>query len=139
LIKDILSSNINLRALHIFIPDCFYFLKSPHPIFSKVFRIIIAKRDPGLVLHELLCYVVFAMLLSAIATGLAPFVLRLKKPDLPRTYYTWGYPFVPFLFIGFYTWIAWQIFLSRPYTSILGLGIALSGVPFYLYKKFKLQ
>lgn len=89
--------------------------------------------------NELLSYVVFAILLSSIATGSAHFVLRFKKPNLSRTYYTWGYPFTPLLFIAFYIWIAWQIFFSRPYTSILGLGIALSGVPFYIYKKFKLK
>ncbi len=116
-----------------------------HPYYHTPYVAIITQAVLSIVFvilgsfNELLSCVVFAMLLSSIATGSAHFVLRLKKPDLPRTYYTWGYPFVPFLFIGFYTWIAWQIFLSRPYTSILGLGIALSGVPFYLYKRFKLQ
>lgn len=120
-------------------------LGKAHPYYYTPYVAIITQAVLSIVFvilgsfKELLSYVVFAMLLSSIATGSAHFVLRLKKPDLPRAYYTWGYPFTPLLFIGFYIWIAWQIFWSRPYTSILGLGIAFSGVPFYVYRKFKLR
>jgi APA family basic amino acid/polyamine antiporter len=34
----------------------------------------------------------------AMAVG-AVFVLRWKKPDLPRPYRTWGYPFTPALYL----------------------------------------
>lgn len=120
-------------------------LGKAHPYYYTPYVAIITQAVLSIVFvilgsfKELLSYVVFAMLLSSIATGSAHFVLRLKKPDLPRVYHTWGYPFTPLLFIGFYIWIACQIFWSRPYTSILGLGIAFSGVPFYVYRKFKLR
>jgi APA family basic amino acid/polyamine antiporter len=84
---------------------------------------------------QLLSYVVFVMLLSSIATGLAHLVLRLQKPELPRPYRTWGYPAVPLLFICFYTWIAIHIACSKLLTSIVGLIITLSGLPFFIWFK----
>jgi APA family basic amino acid/polyamine antiporter len=84
---------------------------------------------------QLLSYVVFIMLLSSIATGLAHLVLRLRKPGLPRPYHTWGYPVVPLLFICFYAWIAIRIAYSKPLTSIAGLIITLSGLPFLIWFK----
>lgn len=87
---------------------------------------------------QLLSYVVFIMLLSSIATGLAQLVLRLRKPELPRPYHTWGYPVVPLLFICSYAWIAIRIAYSKPLTSIAGLIITLSGLPFFLWFKTNL-
>ena len=86
---------------------------------------------------QLLSYLVFVMLLSSIAAGAAHFILRLRKADLPRPYRTGAYPVVPLLFICFYIWIAAQIAYSKPLTSIAGILIALSGLPFYLWLKTK--
>ncbi|HOP85029.1 MAG TPA: amino acid permease [Syntrophorhabdaceae bacterium] len=83
--------------------------------------------------ERLLSYVVFIMLLSSIGSGLAHFVLRRRSPFLPRSYKTWGYPFVPLIFVLSYMWIAGQIVFSNPGTSLLGIAIALSGIPFYFY------
>ena len=80
---------------------------------------------------QLLSYVVFVMLLSSIAAGIGHFILRLRKAELPRPYRTWGYPVVPFLFICFYIWIATQIAYAKPLTSIAGLIITISGLPFF--------
>jgi basic amino acid/polyamine antiporter, APA family len=70
-----------------------------------------------------------------VATGLSLFVLRLRNPALPRPYRTWGYPLVPLLFIGAYTAIAVQIAFSNPSAALLGIGIALSGLPFFFWWK----
>jgi basic amino acid/polyamine antiporter, APA family len=86
---------------------------------------------------QLLSYVVFVMLLSSIAAGIAHFILRLRKPDLPRPYRTGAYPVVPLLFICFYIWIAVQIAYAKPLTSIAGLIIAISGLPFFIWYKRK--
>jgi APA family basic amino acid/polyamine antiporter len=75
------------------------------------------------------------MLLSSVATGFALFVLRWRKPDVPRPYRTWGYPIVPLLFISFYIFIASHIVYERPSTSLMGILIALSGLPFYIIWK----
>jgi basic amino acid/polyamine antiporter, APA family len=61
--------------------------------------------------------------------------LRLRKPGLPRPYHTWGYPVVPLLFICSYAWIAIRIAYSKPLTSIAGLIITISGLPFFIWFK----
>ncbi|MFA4919086.1 MAG: amino acid permease [Thermodesulfovibrionales bacterium] len=80
---------------------------------------------------QLLSYVVFVMILSSIATGMAHLILRKRKPELSRPYRTWGYPVIPVLFVVVYVWIAVQIALDMPGTSLIGILIALSGLPFY--------
>jgi APA family basic amino acid/polyamine antiporter len=80
---------------------------------------------------QLLSYVVFVMLLSSIAAGLAHIILRVRKPGLPRPYRTWGYPLVPLVFICFYIWIAAHIATAKPLTSTIGLIITVSGLPFF--------
>ncbi|MDY6973918.1 MAG: amino acid permease, partial [Thermodesulfobacteriota bacterium] len=81
--------------------------------------------------QQLLSYVVFAMLVSSIATGCSIFILRIRKPDMNRPYKTLGYPFTPILFVGAYMWIAIQILLHKPYEAIIGLAIIATGIPFY--------
>jgi APA family basic amino acid/polyamine antiporter len=82
---------------------------------------------------QLLSYVVFAMLLSSIGSGIAHLLLRKRLPDWIRPYRTWGYPFIPLIFIGAYGWIAFEICREKPATSFIGLLIAFSGLPFYFY------
>jgi APA family basic amino acid/polyamine antiporter len=106
------------------------------PHFSILIQMILACILVSLgTFGQLLSYVVFVMLLSSIATGIAHFVLRQRNPDLPRSYHTWGYPAVPLLFICFYIWIAVNISYSKPLTSIAGLIITFSGLPFFFWFK----
>ncbi|MEZ4600814.1 MAG: amino acid permease [Syntrophotaleaceae bacterium] len=87
--------------------------------------------------NQLLGYVVFVMVLSSIASGLALFVLRLRQPGTIRPYRTWGYPFVPLVFVSAYLCILVQIGLANPKTSLLGILIALAGLPVYLRMKMR--
>lgn len=84
---------------------------------------------------QLLTYVVFAMLLSSIASGIGLFTLRLRHKDLRPSYRTRGYPYTPIAFILAYVWIATQILLRNPAESLTGIGIVLTGIPFYIYWK----
>ncbi len=88
---------------------------------------------------QLLSYVVFVMLLSSIASGVALFVLRCRQPGADRPYRTWGYPLVPALFVSAYLWIAVQIGCENPGTSLLGIFIALTGLPFYFRDRLRPQ
>ncbi len=77
------------------------------------------------------------MMLASIATGIAHIKLRLNRPDAPRPYRTIGFPLVPLLFIIAYAWFAMSFALESPLTSLVGVGLALTGIPFYyLWKKF---
>lgn len=82
---------------------------------------------------HLLSYVVFIMIIMSVATGAAHLILRWNSPGLARPYRTWGYPIVPVLFIIVYLWIGWQIFIEKPSTSLIGLLLAVSGLPFYFF------
>jgi basic amino acid/polyamine antiporter, APA family len=113
-------------------------LKRLHPVyntpyFSLLCQMVIACLFVFLgTFEQLLSSVVFVMLFTSVATGLALFVLRRRNPDLHRPYRTWGYPVVPILFVSSYIFIGSQIVYERPSTSIVGILIALSGLPFYI-------
>lgn len=83
--------------------------------------------------NQLLGCVVFVMLIVSIATGAAHLILRWKNPELSRPYRTWGYPVIPVLFIMVYLWISLRIFMEKPSTSLAGLLLAVSGLPFYFF------
>jgi len=80
----------------------------------------------------LLDYVVFAVLIFYVLTILGLFILRRTRPDVPRPYRAFGYPFVPALYVLAATTILVVLFLYKFATSWPGLVIVLSGVPFYL-------
>lgn len=68
-------------------------------------------------------------------TGVALLVLRFTDPDTPRPFRVPGYPLVPILFCG---WCAYMVVGSAcydPLMSLIGLGILLAGLPFYLLPK----
>ena len=45
-------------------------------------------------------YVQFSLTLFSALTVLGVFVLRWRRPDLPRPYRTWGYPVTPAIFLA---------------------------------------
>ncbi|MGH9335059.1 MAG: APC family permease, partial [Vicinamibacteria bacterium] len=70
----------------------------------------------------------------------AVFVLRRKMPDAPRPYRTPGYPLVPLVFVSvvsvFLVGIAWSNAAGGDWAPILGLAIALAGLPaFALWRR----
>jgi APA family basic amino acid/polyamine antiporter len=82
---------------------------------------------------QLYTYVVFAAVLFHVATGAAVFVLRWRRPDAPRPYRVWGYPWVPLVFIVASCVLVENTLVERPRESILGLVLVALGVPAYLY------
>lgn len=86
---------------------------------------------------DLLDYVIFAVLLFFTLTILAIFILRKKRPDEPRPYRAFGYPFVPALYILITTAIMVILLIYKPNYTFPGLFIVFLGVPVYfLWKKF---
>jgi len=84
---------------------------------------------------QLYTYVIYGMVLSYTATVVGLFVLRWKRPDIPRPYRCTGYPVVPAIYILIGT--AWTLntILTRPVEAFWGTAIVLLGVPGYLYWK----
>ena len=59
------------------------------------------------------------------------FVLRRRRPDLPRPYRTFGYPWVPLAFVAGYLWFIWQIFSAERAGALIGIALILAGLPVF--------
>lgn len=82
-------------------------------------------------------FVVFASAIFHMFTVLAVFILRWTRPDFPRPYRTWGYPWVPLAFLVIYFWFMNQIYWSNPVEAHVGLGLILLGIPvFLIFRRF---
>ncbi len=86
---------------------------------------------------QLYTYVIFGMVLSYTLTVMGLFILRWKKPDLPRPYRCAGYPWLPGLYVFIGT--AWTLntIITRPVQAFWGALLAAAGVPGYLFWKRK--
>ncbi|MBN2290176.1 MAG: amino acid permease, partial [Candidatus Glassbacteria bacterium] len=86
---------------------------------------------------QLLTYCGFMLSLFTALTVASVFVLRHRRPDLPRPYRAWGYPFTPALFVA--VALAMMVFavITRPVESLIGLLIVSAGVPVYFYWSIK--
>jgi APA family basic amino acid/polyamine antiporter len=86
---------------------------------------------------NLLDYVIFAVLIFFTLTILAIFILRVKRPDIPRPYKAIGYPVVPSIYILVTVTIMVILLIYKPDYTFPGLGIVILGIPvFYLWRKF---
>ena len=62
----------------------------------------------------------------------AVIVLRRRRPDHPRPYRAWGYPWAQVLFVAAAASLFLNSLIEAPRQSFLGLGLILLGVPAYL-------
>jgi APA family basic amino acid/polyamine antiporter len=86
---------------------------------------------------NLLDYVIFAVLIFFTLTILAIFILRIKKPDIPRPYKAFGYPVIPAIYIITTSFIMVILLIYKPNYTFPGLILVLLGIPvYYLWKKF---
>ena len=86
---------------------------------------------------NLLDYVIFAVLIFFTLTILAIFVLRVKRPDIPRPYKAFGYPVIPAIYILTTVTIMVILLIYKPDYTFPGLGIVVLGIPvFYLWRKY---
>jgi len=60
------------------------------------------------------------------------FVLRRTRPRLERPYMTWGYPFVPLVFLGGALFLLGNYLVSETAAFAIDIGIILTGIPAYL-------
>jgi APA family basic amino acid/polyamine antiporter len=81
--------------------------------------------------NAVLTYVGFTLALFASLTVAGVFVLRLKHPDRPRPFKTWGYPVTPAIFLLLYGWMLCYLFIERPLPSVCGLLTVASGLLLY--------
>lgn len=83
--------------------------------------------------EALFTYVTFASVLFGTLGGAAIFVLRARRPDVPRPYRAFGYPIIPALYVLGSFALVGNTLMERPTASIAGLGLVAAGLPFYRY------
>jgi len=83
--------------------------------------------------ETLFTYVTFASVLFGTFGGAAIFVLRARRPEVPRPYRALGYPVIPALYVLGSFALTWNTLMERPAASLAGLGLVALGLPFYAY------
>jgi APA family basic amino acid/polyamine antiporter len=82
---------------------------------------------------DLLDYVIFAQLLFYVLTVAAVFKLRKQRPDAPRPYRAWGYPWLPGAYIVAAVVLMGDLLVVKPRFTWPGLLIVLAGIPVYAW------
>jgi APA family basic amino acid/polyamine antiporter len=80
---------------------------------------------------QVVIYISFTLNLFTFLAVAGIIIMRIKHPELDRPYKTWGYPFVPILFLVITGWLMYFGFLSNMKESVFGLLTAASGVIIY--------
>ncbi|MGE0606686.1 MAG: APC family permease [Pirellulales bacterium] len=90
--------------------------------------------EPGKRLYELLVdYTIFGGSMFYFAAVVAVFVLRARRPDLPRPYRTWGYPYLPAIFCAFYVFLLGTMLYANTKEALVGLSLIAAGIVAYLF------
>jgi APA family basic amino acid/polyamine antiporter len=85
--------------------------------------------------NELLDYVIFAALLFYVLTVTGLFVLRWRRPEVPRPYRAVGYPVLPALYVGLCAAVMLDLLVVKPVFTWPGLLLVLAGIPVYFLWK----
>jgi APA family basic amino acid/polyamine antiporter len=94
-------------------------------------------RSWGNLYSNLLDYVISAALIFYVLTIIGLFRLRRTRPNVPRPYRCWGYPWLPGFYILGGVTILSILFAFRTATTWPGLLIVLSGVPVFLFLRWR--
>jgi APA family basic amino acid/polyamine antiporter len=84
-------------------------------------------------IDQIMQYAGFTLALFSSLAVSCVIVLRIRRPELPRPFRTWGYPATPALFLAVSTWMMFWAFRGRPVESSLALlTVAAGGIVFWL-------
>jgi APA family basic amino acid/polyamine antiporter len=87
--------------------------------------------------EQLFTYVTFGTVTFNTLGVAAIFRLRQARPDVPRPYRAWGYPVVPALFVLGSIGLVVNTFAQRPSESLIGLAVIATGLPVYVYFRWR--
>lgn len=85
--------------------------------------------------ETLVLYATFVLIFFSALAVSSVFVLRLRRPDLPRPYRVWAYPWVPVAYVLLSFAILWAALQIRPAESLWGVATVAAGIPVYLWMK----
>ena len=83
--------------------------------------------------ESIVIYAGVGLALFSMLTVSSVYVLRWKRPDLPRPFRTPGYPVVPAVFLAVTAVLTIAAFVERPRVSIYSLLSILAGIPVYYF------
>jgi basic amino acid/polyamine antiporter, APA family len=78
-------------------------------------------------------YVIFGATFFFVLVIASVFVLRVRRPDLPRPYRVWGYPITPLFFIVAALVLMRNMLIETTIESMSGLVLILLGIPAYWF------
>src|SRR5712692_7655899 len=81
--------------------------------------------------EDLFSLFIFAQWIFYALAVASVFGSRRREPDLLRPYRTWGYPWVPGIFVAGAFALTVNLWMQRPGRSSIGLLLILAGLPFY--------
>jgi APA family basic amino acid/polyamine antiporter len=81
--------------------------------------------------ESILVFAGFTLGLNSFLAVAGVFVLRWRKPDLPRPYRTFAYPLPPLIYLSLTGWTLAYLLLQRPAEAGFGLAVVASGALFY--------
>jgi basic amino acid/polyamine antiporter, APA family len=87
--------------------------------------------------RQLFSLAIFAEWLFYMTATSTVFVFRSRQPNAPRPYRTWGYPFVPALFVAGAAVLLYYTFTENLRNSVWGIVVVLAGLPIYQYFALK--
>jgi len=82
--------------------------------------------------ESILVFSGFTLGVNTLFTVAGIFILRWRRPDLPRPYRTWMYPLPPLIYLVVTGWTLAYILSQRPQEAWNGIAIILIGAIFYL-------
>jgi APA family basic amino acid/polyamine antiporter len=110
-----------------------------HPRFSSPGKAILFQMAWAVVLaltgtfDQLLDWVTVPSLLISLFCVAGLIRLRFSRPQAPRPYRVWAYPWVPLVFILMVVWVLVDNFRENPRDSFMGMGMIILGIPLYLF------
>ena len=81
--------------------------------------------------ESILVFAGFSLGLCTFLTVAGLFVLRFRRPDLPRPYRVTAYPLPPLIYLGLTGWTLFYILRERPQEAWMSLALIAAGAAFY--------
>ena len=83
--------------------------------------------------EQIINYFIFVSWIFYIVNVAGLMVLRRRRPEMPRPFRAWGYPWTPAFFILAGIFMLVNIYRENPLSSGAGLVLVLTGVPVYFW------
>jgi len=88
---------------------------------------------------QLLDFLIFAVVIFYILTLAGLYILRWKRPEMPRPYRAIGYPVLPAIYLVMAVFLEIQLLRYKPQYTWPGLIIVLLGVPVYALWRLQMK